>query len=89
MNYLWPPIGRRSLLGIDIIEAPTYPNYELPKEVIPGVPWPKGFREDFMKWSKEFLGYNCAVPLNVVYFLGTNKAIADPRTVAKLIHCAI
>ncbi len=88
MNDWLFPMPRSTLFGLDIIEAPTYPKYELPKEVIPGVPWPRGFREDFMKWSKEFLGYKCHMPLDVVYLFGGNMAMADPKTVAKIIHCA-
>lgn len=30
--------------------------YVLPAEVIPGVPWPLGFRDEINKWSVEFFG---------------------------------
>lgn len=42
--------------GLMIFIQPDRPNYVLPAEVCPGVPWPPGFREDINAWSRDFLG---------------------------------
>lgn len=48
-----------SIFGMKIVIAGMTPRYTLPAEVIPGVPWPAGFREEFNSWSKSFLGGSC------------------------------
>ena len=30
--------------------------YTLPEEVIPGVTWPAGFRDEINNWSRDFIG---------------------------------
>ncbi len=38
---IWPS----RLFGMDVIESPDVPRYTLPEELMPGVPWPPGFRD--------------------------------------------
>ena len=79
-NYL-------DLAGMKIIEAPTCPKYELPPEVIPGVPWPKGFREEINKWSLEFFGVTSIIPEGTAYIMsGNNIAIMNPKDFVKIIN---
>lgn len=47
------------IAGSRVFVVPDYyyiPRYTLPEEVLPGVSWPAGFREDFNAWSVSFLG---------------------------------
>ncbi len=46
----------QKILGMDVIVVNDTPKYVLPEEVLPGVPWPPGFRDEFNAWSKGFLG---------------------------------
>ena len=48
--------------GLNVIIAPKCPRYVLPEEVMPGIPWPAGFREEFNAWSKEVCGSVSSVP---------------------------
>ena len=69
-----------TLHGMRIIESPDRPRYVLPEEVIPGVPWPPGFREDFNRWSVDFLGTWNVVPPGVAYFF-EGGFVMNPRLV--------
>ena len=51
-----------TLLGMRVIEVPEHPRYTLPEEVILGVPWPEGFRDEINKWSVDFLGTTSLIP---------------------------
>lgn len=50
------PVGL--IYGMSVRLVPDRPRYELPAEVIPGVPWPAGFREEINAWAKGFLGHS-------------------------------
>lgn len=39
------------------VELGKTPRYTLPPEVMPGVPWPPYFRNEFNHWSMSFLGH--------------------------------
>lgn len=45
-----------SIYGMSVCVVPDRPRYELPAEVMPGVPWPAGFREEINAWAASFLG---------------------------------
>jgi hypothetical protein len=79
--------GLSSLFGIDIHEAPMIPRYQLPEELIPGVPWDPKFRAEINAWAKNFLGYTCVVPRDTVYMIHAGKtAIMHPLDAVKLIN---
>lgn len=80
---------RLSLGGLRIVESPDHPRYTLPAEVLPGVPWPPGFREDFNRWSVGFLGMTNLLPRGTAYVLANGAAVVmRPADVAMLINCA-
>jgi hypothetical protein len=64
------PINHQKLGGIKLIISPDRLKYELPTEVIPGVPWPEGFREEINNWSKEFIGTFNLLPKGQMYLVG-------------------
>lgn len=70
--------------GIDIIESKDVPKYTLPEEVIPGVPWPPGFREEINRWSVSFLGTTNVVPHGFAYVLANRIAVMRPSDVVKI-----
>jgi len=65
--------------GMKIVIAAQHPRYTLPEELIPGVPWPAGFREEINEWSKSFLGTTCIVPKGTSYVLHGNTVIVHPE----------
>lgn len=77
-----PP--QQNLLGLRIIESPDVPRYTLPEEVIPGVPWPPGFRDEINAWSRSFLGTTNRVPRGAVYVLANGYAIMRPEDIVKI-----
>jgi len=82
------PFRLPSLAGIQVIEAPEYPKYELPKEVMPGVPWPPGFREEINRWSRSFLGTTSLIPSGTAYVIAGSSIMMRPSDVVKLINVA-
>ena len=70
--------------GIRIIESPDRPRYTLPEEVIPGVPWPPGFRDEINQWSYSFLGTANIIPRGTAYMIGAGFAIMRPSDVVKI-----
>ena len=67
---MYNPADVQSINGIRLIISPNRLKYELPAEVIPGVPWPKGFREDFNSWSEKFIGTFNLLPKGQMYLVG-------------------
>ena len=45
-----------TVMGTPVYVVPDQPRYVLPEEVIPGVPWPPGFREETNAWSRRVCG---------------------------------
>jgi hypothetical protein len=76
--------GRPRIGGMEVITHPDVPRYVLPEEVIPGVPWPPGFRDEINKWSREFLGTANVVPRGTAYVIGNRYAVMRPSDVVKL-----
>lgn len=70
--------------GMRIIEAPVIPRYQLPAELIPGVPWDPAFRAEINAWAKDFLGGGCLVPDDQAYIIGRDTVMVSPRTYALL-----
>lgn len=83
------PNSRSMLYGVQIIEAPEYPIYQLPKEIIPGVPWPPGFREEINEWSKEFIGTRSFLPPCTAYMIGGSMAVMRAKDIVKLSNLGI
>jgi len=75
----------QSLFGMKVIIAPQHPKYALPQEVIPGVPWPAGFRDEINSWSKQFLGTWCTLKRGEVFVMG-NTFQVHPADYEKLKH---
>lgn len=77
-----------NLFGMQIIEAKEYPRYVLPNEIIPGVPWPDGFKEEIDKWSREFLGTVSLVPKGTMMIMHTafGSKIIAPKDVVHMIN---
>lgn len=78
------PFQGRALLGMTLVESLDMPRYTLPAEVIPGVPWPPGFRDDFNCWSLSFLGLTNAVPRGMAYVLANQFVVMRPDDMAAL-----
>lgn len=74
----------RRVFGMDVIESPDVPRYTLPAEVIPGVPWPIGFRDEINRWSRSFLGTTNKVPRGMAYVLGGRSIVMRPEDVLKI-----
>ena len=74
----------RRLFGMDVITPPDVPRYTLPTEVIPGVPWPSGFREEINRWSRAFLGTTNVVPRGTMFVIANQYAVMRPEDVVKI-----
>jgi hypothetical protein len=72
------------LFGMKVIESPSRARYTLPPELLPGIPWPPGFREDFNSWSVSFLGTVNVLPHGQVYMRNGSIAIMRPEDIVKL-----
>lgn len=59
-----------NLFGFQIVVAPERPRYMLPHEVLPGVPWPPGFRAEINDWAAKHCGTECAVPEGQMLVMG-------------------
>lgn len=75
-----------NFFGLKVVQAPMIAKYTLPAEVIPGVPWPPGFREEINAWSRQFLGETCMLPAGHAYLLGepVHTVVMHPDYYAKL-----
>jgi len=67
------------LYGMRVVVAPSTPRYTLPAEVMPGVPWPDGFREETNAWARRVCGETCMVPDDKMMVLGNNTVYISPR----------
>jgi hypothetical protein len=72
-----------TLYGLTAQISPDRPRYTLSAEVLPGVPWPKGFRQEINNWSVNFLGTWNVVGDDKAYRLG-NVVVVSPRLYEKL-----
>ncbi len=82
------PWGRspETLFGFRLIVTPDRPRYELPAEILPGLPWPEGFREEINAWARGFFR-----PVNmlqdgaaVVMTSPSDAVMMNPRTLAAM-----
>ena len=81
------PFGLRMpgrLFGMDLIESPDHPRYVLPEELMPGVPWPPGFRDETNSWSLSFLGTTNMVPYGKALMLGNRCVVMRPQDIVKI-----
>lgn len=84
------PFGLRmpmTLFGMKVVESPDVPRYTLPEEIMPGVPWPPGFRDEINRWSRSFLGTTNVVPRGTVFMLGNSMAVMHPKDSLMLTNC--
>lgn len=79
-------IAPRSLFGMKVVESPDRPRYTLPEEIVPGVPWPPGFRDEINRWSVSFLGTTNVMPRGITYVLG-DTIVMRPNDVVNLLNC--
>jgi hypothetical protein len=63
------------LYGMKVVVARSTPRYTLPTEVMPGVPWPEGFREETNAWARRVCGETCIVPDDMMIVRGVNDTI--------------
>lgn len=56
--------------GLRVIVSPDRPQYVLPDEVIPGVPWPAGFRDEINAWAASFFKPVNSVPAGQALIVG-------------------
>lgn len=73
----------QTLYGLQVQISPDRPRYTLPEEVMPGVPWPPGFRVGINKWAVGFLGTWNLVDDKQAYRFG-NVMVISPRTYERL-----
>jgi hypothetical protein len=81
------PFGLRMpgmFAGLKVIESPDIPRYTLPEEIIPGVPWPPGFRDDINRWSRSFLGTTNVVARGTVFMLAGGYTVMRREDIVKL-----
>jgi hypothetical protein len=82
------PFGLQSpfntFAGLRIVESPDVPRYTLPAEVIPGVPWPPGFRDEINRWSRAFIGTTNAVPRGQAYVIAGHTVVMRPEDVVRI-----
>lgn len=74
----------RSLFGMDVVISPDIPKYVLPEEVMPGIPWPPGFRDDFNKWSKEACGTTNLLPRGTAYVIQGRQLLMNPLDATRI-----
>ena len=78
------PLHTDTISGLRIIEARQIPRYVLPHEVLPGVPWPKGFLADFNDWAEQYIGRVSILPPGRMYVMDANTLVMHPFDIAKL-----
>jgi hypothetical protein len=81
---IWPSRSAGMFAGLKVIESPDVPRYTLPAEVMPGVPWPPGFRDEINAWSRSFLGMTNVVPKGTAYVLAGGHTVMRREDVLKI-----
>jgi len=64
--------------GYRVVVSEDSPKYTLPEELIPGVPWPPGFRDEINTWSKSFLGYHNNLKPGQSYVIEDHTIVVHP-----------
>ena len=70
--------------GIRISVVPDTPRYSLPAEVLPGVPWPAGFRDHINTWARGYFRSTNIIPDGQCIVLPGDEVVCSPRTYAAL-----
>lgn len=83
------PLGQDTLFGMSVQISPDRPRYTLPAEVLPGVPWPAGFSQDFAAWAGKYLGTVNLLPRGTVYVLGNRTLLMRAEDAARLLQPAV
>lgn len=73
-----------TILGFRVHVIPDAPRYTLPPELLPGVPWPVGFRDEFNAWARPFLGHTNLMHDGEIVCTNGSDVFMNPRTVAAL-----
>lgn len=59
------------IYGLDVVLSEDRPRYVMPDELLPGVPWPAGFRDSMNRWAADFLGTINPIPDSEVLVMGS------------------
>jgi len=71
------------LHGLAVRALPVTPRYVLPDEVMPGVPWPDGFKRSTDAWARVYCGTHCLIEPGVM--LATKDVVyLHPETYIEL-----
>lgn len=74
-----------SLYGMPIYVSKDRPNYVLPDEVIPGVPWPPGFKQEIDEWSFHYLGTWNPIPVGKYYVINDSQIHMNEHDYVKVV----
>lgn len=74
-----------ALFGLRVQVSADHPRYVLPPEVIPGVPWPPGFRDEINSWSKSYLGTWNLLSKGQVIVIGGHTWLVRPEDYERLV----
>ena len=77
-----------TIFGMQVVLSPDVPRYTLPAEVIPGVPWPPGFREEVNAWAFWYLGTTNTLPLGTVLKIGDDLLLMRREDLARAFDAA-
>lgn len=68
-----------SIYGTDVVVSHDRPKYQLPEEIMPGVPYGAEFRKEINEWAREFLGKDNLIKDGEAVKMG-NVIFVNPRT---------
>jgi hypothetical protein len=76
----------KTIFGMKVVISPDIPKYVLPEEVMPGVPWPPGFRDEMNRWALSACGVTNLVPRGTAYVIGGKQVMVNPLDAKALIR---
>ena len=86
------PFGLRTpgrLLGMDVIESPNVPRYQMPEWLVPprpgfdGVRWEPTLRQETNRWAAGFLGFTNPLPRGQ-FIVMANRLVARREDIVML-----
>ncbi len=85
------PKPNMHLCGLAVFISPDLPRRTLPDEVMPGIPWPDGFKAKMDAWMLDFFGTTNLIEDNAALksrnpFSGQGTIHVNPRTYARLVE---
>jgi hypothetical protein len=84
MKDLFNSCGPNTLFGIRVVISKDCPRYVLPEEVMPGIPWPPGFRDKINAWSLDYLGTINMLPPGQIFRIGNDTIVVRQEEYQKL-----